>query len=142
MFDTTYYALYRNESYMLRTKPYLVQHATNYIVSIPHATCIYGLMIRRPAACQGHQGCVIWNNSLFKNCGSGFSAVRLCCYLLRKLKSEPDHRPQIPNSGSVTSPKIPLFSCLFSRPNKSEKRSQRLLRMTKFDSTIPYKQNR
>ena len=45
-----------------------------------------------------------------------------------------DSPRQIPNSGSVTSPKIHPFSCLFSRPKKSKNRAPRL---PKNDKTRP-----
>ena len=75
-------------------------------------------------ACQGHQGCVIWNNSLFNNYQSFFqlSGYAVICSQGPKLvrSAPPDHEPRI-----RCTPKTLLILRLFSTYKKPEKRLPR-----------------
>ena len=67
-----------------------------------------------------------------------FQAIRLCFSLVRGLRIPHDLPHQIPDSLSVTSLKIVVFSSLLSRPKNQKSSSQGPQQSIKIDSEIHY----
>ena len=88
------------------------------------------LEIRRPLLARGTKAACLGTDALFNNQRSCFSAIRLCSYVFSGPECRVDYPRQIPNSRSVTSPKIVLFSSVFSRPEISENGPQGLNKKT------------
>ena len=104
---------YRSPTYPATCLLRAMTHAPGTVSGRPQASesagpCLPGLDLVRFLTISGH-------------------AIQLSGYAVTSLEGPNRYQVprQIPNSGSVTSPKMVLFSSVFSRPKKSEKRSPR-----------------
>ena len=94
-------------------------------------------LIRRPLLARGTRAAGFGLIAFLLSSGHCYSGIRQCFYVFRGPRCRVDRRPQFHYSGSVSSPKVPSCSSVFSRPRKNQKSgSQGVKKTTKFDSEV------